>query len=285
MKLKTILYAAAAMLLAACSNDDAETAARIPLTVKATILGAETRATSNDDGSESFEKGDAIQLFIKEGDNTAIETEYEFDGNNFVPKTTDDAYYFGSNNTATVTFIAHYYFPTEQDKDKYDYGDDENIIDQSKGLLRNGILTATTTGSVRNPEITLSFKHMYAKITLLFSSAVEECIVTDYDDNDGPFPIKTKCFLSNDNKRADAIMKEIHSNYLDINVKTKDGKSFSGKINNIKYVDNVNYIYNIRINDKLTVESGTIVTGFTDSNTIFTGEESNSDQDVDHDDL
>jgi hypothetical protein len=285
MKLKTILYTAAAMLLASCSNDDVETAARVPLTVKATIQGTETRATSNDDGTESFEKGDTIQLFIKEGDNTAIETEYEFDGNNFVPKTTADAYYFDPNNTATVTFIAHYYFPKEQDENKYVYGDYENTVDQSGGLLRNGILTATTTGSVRNPEITLSFIHEYAKITLLFSSAVEECIVTDYTDNDGPFPIKTKCFLSNDNKRADAIMKEIHSNCLDINVKTKDGKSFSGKIKNITYVKNVNYIYNIRINDKLTVESGTIVTGFTDSNTIFTGEESDSEQDVDHDDL
>lgn len=284
MKLKTILYTAAAMLLAACSNDDAETAARVPLTVKATIQGTETRATSNDDGTGEFEEGDVIYLII-EGDDTEkylVGRPYVFDGKDFVPQTTAETYYFDPNNTASVNIKA-YYYATEQDKDKYDWSDEENTIDQSGGLLRNGELMATATASVRNPEITLSFIHMFAKITLHFSSAVEECIVTEYGDEN--FPTKTKCFLSNENKRADAIMKHIYNDCLYIDVKTKDGKSFFGKIPNIKYVDNVNYIYNIRINDKLTVESGTIVTGFTDSNTIFTGEESDSEQDVDHDDL
>lgn len=260
------------MLLAACSNDDAETAARVPLTVKATILGAETRATSNDDGSGEFEKGDVIYLIIG-GDDTEkylVGRPYVFDGKDFVPQTPDDTYYFDPNNTATVTFEAHYYFPKEQDEDKYDYGDYENTVDQSRGLLRNGELMATATGSARNPEITLSFIHRYAKITLLFSSAVEECIVTDYTDNDGPFPIKTKCLLSNENKRADAILEHIYNDYLKIDVKTKDGKSFSGEIKNIKYVENVNYIYNIRINDKLIVDNGTyIIEGFGGGDTFY----------------
>jgi hypothetical protein len=270
MKLKTILYAAAAMLLAACSNDDAETAARVPLTVKATILGAETRATSNEDGSGEFEKGDVIYLFIEGYDDDEkypFGRPYEFDGKNFVPQTTAETYYFDPNNTASVKFTAHYY-PADQDEDKYDCGEDENIIDQSEGLLRNGRLTATTTGSARNPEITLSFIHMYAKITLLFSSAVEECILTEYGDEN--FPTKTKCFLSNENKRADAILVEhIYNDCLDINVKTKDGKSFSGKINNIKYADNVNYIYNIKIKDKLIVDNGTSIEGFGDEGGRF----------------
>jgi hypothetical protein len=296
MKLKTILYAAAAMLLAACSNDDAETAARVPLTVKATVLGAETRLSSNNDGSESFEKGDVIYVSkVVNGNisraNGYMNIKYVFDGEKFAPENSSNTYYFDPNGDDVVFAASN--IDMNSDIIVYEPSND----DQTKSLHKD-VFYASTTCNVRNPEATFKMTHLMSKVTIKFSSVVSSCSLS----GDGVFydavrrvgyyepltnGIAIKCHLTSTSTSttAEALIYPCSTAAV-INIEVvSNSKTYKGTIPSTSLEANHHYIYNIRINDKLTVESGTIVTGFTDSNTIFTGEESDSDQDVDHDDL
>jgi hypothetical protein len=277
MKLKTILYAAAAMLLAACSNDDAETAARVPLTVKATVLGAETRLSSNDDGTESFEKGDVIYVSKlvngtvvapRNGGYTNIK--YVFDGEKFAPENSSKTYYFNPND-GDVTFAAS--------NDGISYGATivEPSNDDQTESLHEDVFYASTTCNVRNPEATFKMTHLMSKVTIKFSSVVSSCSLS----GDGVYHsaiLGIGCYQLYDNSRAiqchltstststtaEALIYPCSTAAV-INIEVvSDGKTYKGTIPSISLEANHHYIYYIKIKDKLIVDNGTSIEGFGD---------------------
>jgi hypothetical protein len=247
MKLRTILYTAAAMLLVACSNDDADTAARVPLTVKATILGTETRAEINDDGSGSFKEGDVI--YIIDAQDYKRYT-YKFDGENFV---TDTPFYFDPSSSESITFHAQYLMSNESNY----YIEDTETYDLSNGLF-NDVLIAEATSSIRNPEVTFKFTHCYSKITLKFGKELKECKIAHGRTT-------TICHLIDNGETAEALMSTTSDVTLKIDVTTAGGKSFSGQLPIKNLEGNHHYIFNnIRFTDKLVIESDTYIEGFPD---------------------
>jgi hypothetical protein len=238
------------LALSACSNDDSDTLTRVPLTIKATIQGAETRVAYNDDGSGSFTKGDVIYVFcFDSGVSSDYQNgvEYTFDGEKW---TTENPFYF-KNNTGTYTFYAYANMLSNSN----------TLSDQSNGLAPDE-LSASTTCSARNPEAAFSFTHVRSKITLNFTSAVTECKLTVGKDG------TTICHLINDGKTAEALMMAQEFSSFTVQV-TVDKKIYTGTIDLKEFVANYNYIYNIKISDVLTVDSGTSITGFIDSDTTF----------------
>jgi hypothetical protein len=211
------------------------------------------------DGSGSFEEGDVINVYCNSNVNTDYSSmygvEYTFDGEKW---TTDKPFYFDPNSTGSYTFNAYYY--VTDDSDKYDY--ENMIIDQSEGLIGDP-LRASTTCSARNPEAALSFIHTRSKITLYFTSVVTECKLIIESNKK-----TTICHLINDGKTAEAIMSVEYISGLTVQV-TVDNKIYTGSINQTAFVENIHYIYNIKISDVLTVDSGTTITGFEDSGTTF----------------
>jgi hypothetical protein len=248
------------LALSACSNDDSDTLARVPLTIKATIQGAETRVAYNDDGSGSFTEGDVIKVYSFDSNVSGYDSgvEYTFDGKNWV---TDNPLYFDPSDTKSYEVNAMY----NNFDDSGIYDNTNHIIDQSNRLLGD-ILNASAQCSARNSEATFSFKHYRSKITLNFSSAVTECklIIGDWT---------TKCHLIEEGKTAEALMDQKSSiSGIEVQV-TVDKKIYTGTINLTELKSNTHYIYNIKISDVLTVDSGTSIAGFEDSGTTFEAEQ------------
>jgi hypothetical protein len=242
------------LALSACSNDDSDTLTRVPLTIKATIQGAETRVTYSDDGSGSFEKGDVINVFcynsgVSSDYSSLFGVEYTFDGEKW---NTDKPLYLDPNSTGSYTLYAY-------------YGIDDIIVDQSNGLASDR-LNDYTTCSARNPEAKFSFKHESLKITLNFTSAVTECILMI-----DSYPT-IKCHLINDDKTAEALLNIAGNRDLKVQV-TVGSKIYTGTIGSTTFEANHHYIYDIKISDVLTVDSGTSITGFEDSGTTFEAEQ------------
>jgi hypothetical protein len=246
------------LALSACSNDDSDTLTRVPLTIKATIQGAETRVTPDADGVDQFEVGDVITVYCFDTDvNSDYSTngvKYTFDGEKWI---TENPFYFKPNDTGTYIFETYYY--VTDDSDKYDY--ENMIIDQSEGLIGDQ-LRASTTCSARNPEAAFSFTHARSKITLYFTSVVTECKLIDGSKK------TTICHLIDKGKTAEALLVADMTYYLKAQV-TTDDKIYTGTINLAELKANTHYIYNIKISDVLTVSENTSIVGFDDGGEIY----------------
>jgi hypothetical protein len=91
---------------------------------------------------------------------------------------------------------------------------------------------------------------------------VTECKLTVGKDG------TTICHLINDGKTAEALMMAQEFSSFTVQV-TVDKKIYTGTIDLKEFEANHHYIYNIKISDVLTVDSGTSITGFEDSGTTF----------------
>jgi hypothetical protein len=251
------------LALSACSNDDSDTLTRVPLTIKATIQGAETRVTDNGDGSGSFEEGDVIHLSQEiEASDYDIGL-YEYDGNKFVPKGND--FYLDPKSTSDITIWAYYDTGDITNEGKYQYNGDKTTIDQTNGLLAERLSTYATCNA-RNPEILLEFHHYMAKVTLKFSADVSECKLIVNTNKTYLCKITT----TEDGTKAEARMEleSLEDGYFGIEC-TVGTKIYTGKINLAELKANHHYIYNIKISDVLTVSENTSITGFEDTGTTF----------------
>lgn len=246
------------LALAACSNDDSDSPTRVPLTVKATIQGANTRVQLDDDGAGYFTEGDEIKVDIPEAEKTCF---FIFNGTDFVPKSASDYYYFGPDDTESIYIHAIF--------GEYNYEDNNKTIEPLEDVLE-----ATATCSVRSPKAAFNFTHIYSKFTLKFSSAVTECYIikTESDSKTTTY----KCHLNEDGSEAEAY---VHSDsyFKDLQVKiiTSEDKTDTGSIDLSEIVSNTHYIYNIKINNVLTIEGGEQIQGFEDSGETFEVESNN----------
>jgi hypothetical protein len=215
----------------------------------------------NDDGSGSFTEGDVIELY-QEIEASAYDIgQYEYDGNKFVPKGND--FYLDPNSDILVQ--AYYNTGDIYNSGKYQYNGDKTTIDQTNGLLAER-LSAYATCNARNPEILLEFHHYKAKVTLKFSAEVSECKLIVNTKKTYLCQITT----TEDGTKAEARMEleSLEDGYFGIEC-TVGTKIYTGKINLTAFETNTHYIYNIKIGDVLTVDSGTSITGFEDTGTTF----------------
>jgi hypothetical protein len=281
--IRNIMLSVVSLLaLSACSNDDSDTLARVPLTIKATIQGAETRVADNGDGSESFEEDDVIYVtkLTSSGnaDGSYCNIKYTYNGTEFK---SSETYYFETDGSS-VTFVASN-FTNSQAYASISYAD------QTKGLGCN-YFNAKVSCSMRNPEANFEFKHCLSKMTLKFSSNISSCtlsgtniykygfiysgsIIADDTSRDGSAE-SVKCYVSPETyKTAEATLIPC-STSAEISVEVvAEGKIYKGTIPSTSIVANTHYIYNIKISDVLTVDNGTSITGFEDSGTTFEAEQ------------
>jgi hypothetical protein len=263
-----VLCAVAALALCACSNDDApESAARIPLTVKATIAGMNTRAVSYAaDGTGSFEKGDVIKVtcgyYDADGD---IEYDwdykrvnYVFDGTKFVPEDDAKTYYFEPGNAETVYFFAQYTIGTSV---RATTSGNVSTYDLTGGLSYD-VLEASQTCSASNPVVTFQFTHKYTKLTLNFSTAVSECKLSGATDG---YRQVYKCYLSNDGKKAETLVFTPTFVSDAIEVTTTDGIAYKIDFKTLSFAANTSYVYTVNLHEGVTVvNDGTSISGYSD---------------------
>jgi hypothetical protein len=279
------------LALSACSNDDSDTLTRVPLTIKATIQGAETRVAYNDDGSGSFTEGDAIYVSkLVDGSvnkSDYVNVKYVYKDGDFEPENSSGIY-LGPDD-GTVSFVA-YNVELTPDSRVNDYLDITTYSnDNQTSSLAKDVLGTSSSCSARNPVLTLNMEHKMCKITLIFSSVITQCALsTDHSDYD----LITKAALT------DVGFSEINRGNVLCNLTSTDasttatalmfpdnvtsdikvdivynGKNYSGILGSVTWSSNTHYIYNIKISDVLTVDSGTSITGFEDSGTTFEAEQ------------
>jgi hypothetical protein len=278
------------LALSACSNDDSDTLTRVPLTIKATIQGAETRVAYNDDGSGSFEKDDVIYVSkLVDGDiekSDYVNIKYVYDGEKFEPEKT---YYFDTDGSS-VTFAASIcklvqenLYITINGTDLYSEAR-SSIPDQTSHLAENNRLFAKTSCSQRSPEAIFAFKYELSKITLNFSSAISSCTISGssigvealvrIESLETVFTGSVKCYVDSESPTKAEAMLFPCSTSAEISVEVvADGKIYKGTIPSTSIVANTHYIYNIKISDVLTVSEYTSITGFEDSGITFEAEQ------------
>ena len=149
--MRHILLAAAAMTLAACSNDMEPTGGerlpdgKYPLNITATVEGMTSRAGGE---STEFQAGDAIGVRI--GDATETTGKYVMDENGaWVAET---PLYWQTSADATITA----WYPCEAAP--------VNLADQSKDFTPVDFLWAETTASYLDNPLRITFRHRMAKV-------------------------------------------------------------------------------------------------------------------------
>jgi hypothetical protein len=252
--------------------------------VKATIQGANTRVSLDDDGGGSFTDGDVIYVskLTSSGnvDRSYSNIKYTYNGTEFESSKT---YYFETDGSS-VTFVASNF----TNSTVFEFISYE---DQTKGLADDNYFNAKTSCSMRNPEANFEFKYCLSKITLKFSSKISSCTLSGtniYKDAliySGSVSANTmgddsaesvKCYVSPETyETAEAILVPCSTD-AEISIEVvSDGKTYKGTIPSTTIVANTHYIYNIKINDVLTIEDGEQIQGFEDSDVTFEVESEN----------
>lgn len=163
---KSLIIAASAIMMCACTNDEAADnnmlpECKYPLEIgSVSIAGAEdsqTRLKESSDGmSSSFASGD--QISVKIGEGTA--GVYKYNGSSFDAVTPA---YWQSKNNATVTA----WYPTDKTID---------ISDQTMDLKY--LLSATTSNVTYGSSASLSFSHKLAKLRVTVKDGTSSTKVT-----------------------------------------------------------------------------------------------------------
>jgi hypothetical protein len=154
MKIKNIVYAAAATLLAACSSEsEINVSEQVALQVNATIENAATRTGFT---GTSFAKGTEISLFA-DGGTTPLTYTAGDNGSSF--SSTSD-YLF--NTEKTVKFSAIYPARSE--------GGEAIAIGTATQSDDLDILFASGKASIYAPELTLKFTHVMSKLTFTITA-------------------------------------------------------------------------------------------------------------------
>jgi hypothetical protein len=182
MRIRNIIYAAAATLLAACTNsDEMPTPGTVALQVNATITNANTRLGFS---GTTFASGKAISLFADDGttsSGTATPITYTANASSsantggdasskaaFSP-VSGSGYLFNTENDVKFTAI---YPAITSDGGSFSVTSDGNLSNTSGGNISTAtqsddldILFAEGEASIFDPELKLTFSHVMAKLT------------------------------------------------------------------------------------------------------------------------
>jgi hypothetical protein len=182
MKPKTLLFAVAAMTLAACSNDNEATGTATALTVNANIEGVvNTRATAT-----AFESGDAIGITVTSTGNTKGENvKYVWSATNsdnsskFVASATPIYY----NDKNDVAFSAYYPYTSSVSASAPSIT--VSTADQSKQAEFDYLFGSSTGKMALSNSTAITFSHKMAKLTFTFVAGTGASSDTNFAANLG----------------------------------------------------------------------------------------------------
>ena len=158
---KYIALAAMAVSFAACQQEDLDLAAQGDLVRISATIGnlPQTRVSYGDDGTTTFDNGDAIyvQNTMRETKNAAT---YTYDGANW---TTTDVLVWNGGTTANNQFNAWY--PASvmtENNGSFTLGS------QANGVAASDLMTASTDAMTKpdDGKLTLNFNHLLTKVTV-----------------------------------------------------------------------------------------------------------------------
>jgi hypothetical protein len=191
MNTKTLLFAVAAMTLAACSNDNEATVTPTALTVDANIEGVvNTRATAT-----AFQSGDAIGITVTSTGNTKGENvKYVWSAANsdnsskFVASATP-IYYIDNND---VAFSA--YYPYTDGVSASAPSISASTADQSEQTKFDFLYGNATTKLALGNSTAITFGHKMAKLTFSFVAGTGASSDTNFASNLGETSGSNKIF-------------------------------------------------------------------------------------------
>jgi hypothetical protein len=259
MKARRLIYAVAAILmLAACGNDsDTAISAPVALTVTGDIVGnSATRISYDSDGSGKgkFVDGDIIYVSKSSTSTTDyVNVEYTYRDGKFETSTP----YYIYAQTASVAFTASNVKSV-------------NTEDQTVGLA-DDVIVADGDASPTSPVAAFHFTHRLSKLTMVFSSKVTECTLSNLqyveakvDEQSGVWTHvgnrgNVKFHLTQDDATstttAEAFL--IAGQDLDVSVAltvVSNGNKFSTSLGGFSMQPGIAYSYKIKILDKMVIE-------------------------------
>lgn len=166
MKTRNLLFAVAAIAMAACSNENETVMSPVALTVNADITDVNNTRVSG----TSFSAGNTIGVSVKatEGSTTGTNKKYtaETSDSKIVFNSTDPIYFVDAKS---VTFSAYYPYSETVTADAPEIT--RNTTGQTASDANQDdydFLYDTADGSVANSGISMTFSHMMSKLTLTF---------------------------------------------------------------------------------------------------------------------
>ena len=169
---KYFILAAAALTLAACSNDESNTANDNVIRLSSSV-GVVTRAASDIYPSGGhFENGTAVkvQLTADDGSVTYSAIDYTDDGSGTL--TGESTQYYPANGTA-VSGYAYYPSDASTASNGFVLGNQDDDTDYKKYDLMHATLTSITQNSNAAAR-TLTFNHLLSKITVTLVKGTAE---------------------------------------------------------------------------------------------------------------